>query len=74
MTRAHARARGVGEDQTGEAEEVICRLMIDLMRDVHGAYAPKSEPFGTRIEAFVHFGHSNRLTVSVMTNKSPPVE
>jgi hypothetical protein len=32
--------------------EVICRLMIDLMRNVHGAYAPKSEPFGTRIEAF----------------------
>ena len=32
--------------------EVICRLMIDLMREVHGAYAPKSEPFGTRIEAF----------------------
>jgi len=35
-----------------EEWEVICRLMIDLMRDVHGAYAPKSEPFGTRIEAF----------------------
>jgi hypothetical protein len=32
--------------------EVICRLMIDLMRNVHGAYAPNSEPFGTRIEAF----------------------
>ena len=32
--------------------EVICRLIIDLMRNVHGVYAPKSEPFGTRIEAF----------------------
>jgi DNA-binding IclR family transcriptional regulator len=26
--------------------------MIDLMRTVHGAYAPASEPFGTRVELF----------------------
>jgi hypothetical protein len=26
--------------------------MIDIMRTVHGAYAPVSEPFGARIETF----------------------
>jgi hypothetical protein len=26
--------------------------MIDVMRTVHGAYAPLSEPFGTRLETF----------------------
>ena len=31
---------------------VLCRLMVDIMRTVHGAYAPFSEPFGTRIETF----------------------
>jgi hypothetical protein len=31
---------------------VLCRLMIDMMRSVHGAYAPASAPFGTRLEAF----------------------
>ena len=31
---------------------VLCRLMIDLMRTVHGTYAPASEPFGTRLETF----------------------
>src|SRR6202007_939274 len=31
---------------------VLCRLMIDMMRSVHGAYAPASEPFGTRLETF----------------------
>jgi len=31
---------------------VLCRLMVDIMRTVHGAYAPVSEPFGTRIETF----------------------
>jgi hypothetical protein len=29
---------------------VLCRLMVDIMRTVHGAYAPVDEPFGTRIE------------------------
>ena len=31
---------------------VLCRLMIDMMRTVHGAYAPASEPFGTRLKTF----------------------
>ena len=31
---------------------VLCRLVVDIMRTVHGAYAPVSEPFGTRIETF----------------------
>ena len=31
---------------------VLCRLMIDIMRTVHGAYAPVSEPFGSRLETF----------------------
>jgi DNA-binding IclR family transcriptional regulator len=26
--------------------------MIEMMRTVHGAYAPASEPFGTRLETF----------------------
>jgi DNA-binding IclR family transcriptional regulator len=26
--------------------------MIDIMRTVHGAYAPVSEPFGARLETF----------------------
>jgi hypothetical protein len=35
---------------------VICRLIVNVMRTVHGAYAPVSEPFGTRIEtAFIGF-------------------
>jgi hypothetical protein len=31
---------------------VLCRLMIDMMRSLHGAYAPLDEPFGTRLETF----------------------
>jgi len=31
---------------------VLCRLMIDIMRTVHRAYAPVTEPFGTRLEIF----------------------
>ena len=31
---------------------LLCRLMIDMMRTVHGAYAPASERFGTRLETF----------------------
>ena len=31
---------------------VLCRLMIDMMRTVHGAYAPDAERFGTRLETF----------------------
>ena len=36
----------------GQQRLVLCRLMIDLMRTVHGAYAPMTEPFGTRLETF----------------------
>jgi hypothetical protein len=31
---------------------ILCRLIIDLMRTLHGAYAPSSEPFGARLETF----------------------
>jgi hypothetical protein len=31
---------------------VLCRLMIDIMRNLHGAYAPADEPFGSRVETF----------------------
>jgi hypothetical protein len=31
---------------------VLCRLMMDIMRTVHGTYAPVSEPFGPRLETF----------------------
>ena len=31
---------------------VLCRLVIDLLRSVHGSYAPPAEAFGTRIETF----------------------
>jgi len=31
---------------------VLCRLVIDIMRNLHGAYAPASEPFGGRLETF----------------------
>ena len=36
----------------GPQRLVLCRLMIDLMRTVHGTYAPVSEPFGARLETF----------------------
>lgn len=31
---------------------VLCRLVFDVMRSLHGAYAPATEPFGTRLETF----------------------
>ena len=31
---------------------LLCRLMIDIMRSLHGAYAPATEPFGSRLETF----------------------
>jgi hypothetical protein len=31
---------------------LLCRLMIDIMRSVHGAYAPATESFGGRLETF----------------------
>jgi hypothetical protein len=29
---------------------VLCRLLVDILRTLHGHYVPVSEPFGTRIE------------------------
>jgi len=31
---------------------VLCRLMLDIMRTLHSAYAPAGERFGTRLEIF----------------------
>src|SRR6516164_3446453 len=31
---------------------VMIRLMVDIMRNLHDAYAPINEPFGTRLEPF----------------------
>jgi len=36
----------------GRQRLLLCRLMIDLMRTVHSAYAPLREPFGARLETF----------------------
>jgi len=38
--------------RNGRQRLVLCRLMIDIMRTVHGAYAPVTEPFGARLETF----------------------
>jgi hypothetical protein len=40
------------EIKKGPQRMVLCRLVIDLLRSVHGTYAPPDEPFGTRIETF----------------------
>ena len=50
--------------------QTLCRLMIDLMRGVHSAYAPANEPFGTRLETFfvglcVALGHMDGKPFSV---------
>jgi biotin operon repressor len=47
MVQEHSR-----EVKKARQRLVLCRLMIDMMRTVHGAYAPASEPFGTRLETF----------------------
>ena len=53
------RTRAQGLTQThwhmikeGRQRLVLCRLRLDIMRTVHGTYAPPSEPFGTRLETF----------------------
>lgn len=49
VTRStQGRTRGISAAQQ---RMVLCRLMIDIMRSMHGAYAP-SEPFGSRLETF----------------------
>jgi len=30
----------------------LCHLVLDMMRSLHGAYAPPNEPFGNRLETF----------------------
>jgi hypothetical protein len=40
------------QDQKGATETGALPSMIEIMRTVHGAYAPVSEPFGTRLETF----------------------
>jgi hypothetical protein len=49
---------------------VLCRLMIDIMRNLHGAYAPASEPFGGRLETFfiglcIALGHFEQKPFSI---------
>ena len=56
--------------KNGRQRLVLCRLMIDLMRGVHTAYAPANEPFGTRLETFfiglcVALGHMDGKPFSV---------
>ena len=46
-------ARGSWHEITAARQRlVLCRLMIDIMRGLHGTYAPASEPFGGRLETF----------------------
>jgi hypothetical protein len=57
MTIMRARARGLAQDpwrKINKARQrlVLCRLIVDIMRTLHGTYAPVSEPFGTRLETF----------------------
>ena len=69
------RGAGLTQDQWHKIKNkrqrlVPCRLMIDLMRGVHSAYAPASEPFGTRLETFfiglcVALGHMDGKPFSV---------
>ena len=49
------RKMGKGNSETVRSARqrlVLCRLMIDIMRSLHGAYAPATEPFGSRLETF----------------------
>ena len=69
------RGAGLTQDQWHKIKNrrqrlVLCRLMIDLMRGVHTAYAPANEPFGTRLETFfiglcVALGHMDGKPFSV---------
>jgi biotin operon repressor len=51
------RTQGLAQDHWRKIKNapqrlVLCRLMPDIMRTLHGAYAPASERFGTRLETF----------------------
>jgi len=57
MTLMRTTAQGLARDHLRKVRNarqrlVLCRLMVDIMRTLHGAYAPVSEPFGTRLETF----------------------
>lgn len=57
MTIMQNTMRGLAQDpwrkvRNARQRLVLCRLMVDIMRILHGAYAPVSEPFGTRLETF----------------------
>jgi hypothetical protein len=57
MTTIQTRTRGLAQNHWRKIKYapqrlVLCRLMIDIMRTVHGAYAPVGERFGTRLETF----------------------
>ena len=75
MTLMRATAQELARDHLRKVRNarqrlVLCRLMVDIMRTVHDAYAPVSEPFGTRIETFfiagcVAIGHLEGKPFSV---------
>ena len=57
MTTTQTRTRGLEQNHWRKIKYapqrlVLCRLMIDIMRAVHSAYAPAGERFGTRLETF----------------------
>jgi hypothetical protein len=57
MTIVQTRTRGLAQNHWRKIKNapqrlVLCRLMIDIMRTVHSAYAPTGERFGTRLETF----------------------
>src|SRR3974390_315693 len=57
MTTMQARTRGLEQTHWRKIKYapqrlVLCRLMIDIMRTVHSAYAPANARFGTRLETF----------------------
>jgi MarR family len=57
MTTTQTRTRGLEQNHWRKIKYapqrlVLCRLMIDIMRTVHSAYAPAGERFGTRLETF----------------------
>jgi len=57
MTIVQTRTRGLAQNHWRKIKNapqrlVLCRLMIDIMRTLHSAYAPTGERFGTRLETF----------------------
>jgi|SRR4051812_33858169 hypothetical protein len=54
MAGTYAKGLSVAHDRINAARQrlVLCRLMFDIMRNLHGAYAPATEPFGNRLETF----------------------